>query len=92
MALYDLLMSKSTQVAFKLDNESLTRVDELASERSQSRAALLRTAVSDLLRRQREEEIDASLAEGYRLQPPEPEAARWADVSVEGLETSGLDW
>lgn len=85
-------MSRSTQVAFQLDDAALAAVDELATERSLSRAAVLRTAVHDLLARQREANIDAALAAGYGHSPPGAETAAWAELSVEGLEAGDLDW
>lgn len=85
-------MAAVTQVAFQLDNESLQRIDELATARSSSRAEVLRGAVRELLRRQREAAIDEQLADGYAATPPGPEERAWAELSLEGLRAADLDW
>lgn len=85
-------MRKSTQVAFQLDDAALAAIDELAAERALSRAAVLRTAVHELLAGQREAKIDAALAAGYGQSPPGAETVAWAELSVEGLEAGDLDW
>jgi hypothetical protein len=85
-------MAKVIQVAFQLDVESLRLLDELAARQASSRAEVLRTAVGELLRRHREADIDARLAAGYAIDPPGPEEAAWAEISVEGLRATDLDW
>ncbi len=90
--LYGQFMANVTQVAFQLDNESLRRVDALAATTSRSRAHVLRTAVHELLRAQREAAIDAHLAAGYGAEPPGPELDAWAELSIEGLRDADLDW
>lgn len=85
-------MGNVTQVAFQLDNDSLRELDALAVAESASRAAILRAAVDELLRRRREEAIDAQLAAGYAARPPGSEVAAWAELSIEGLRAAELDW
>ncbi|MGH8575226.1 MAG: hypothetical protein ACREX8_22050 [Gammaproteobacteria bacterium] len=85
-------MSKVTQVAFQIDNETLRLVDAVASRESHSRAEVLRTAVREMLARRHEAEIDAELASGYGVQPPAREEDAWADLSVDGLQAADLDW
>ncbi|MGH3931625.1 MAG: ribbon-helix-helix domain-containing protein [Pseudonocardiaceae bacterium] len=85
-------MSKVTQVAFQIDNETLSEIDKLVSGEFRSRAEVLRTAVSEMLARRREVEIDAKLTAGYGAAPPALEDEAWADLSVEGLEAADLDW
>ncbi|MCA1673859.1 MAG: ribbon-helix-helix domain-containing protein [Actinobacteria bacterium] len=85
-------MSKVTQVAFQIDNETLSQIDALVSSEFPSRAEVLRTAVREMLARRREAQIDAELATGYGAQPPRREDEAWADLSVEGLQAADLDW
>lgn len=88
-------MSKVTQVAFQIDNETLDQVDALVSSEFRSRAEVLRAAVREMLARRREAEIDADLAAGYGVRPPDQENQEdkvWADLSVEGLQAADLDW
>lgn len=85
-------MSRATQVAFQLDDESLAAVDVLAEQGSRSRAEVLRIAVREFLTRRREEAIDARLAEGYGVRPPGCEEDQLAERSVEGLQAANLDW
>lgn len=85
-------MSKVTQVAFQLDNETLSEIDALVSAEFSSRAEVLRTAVSEMLARRREVKIDAKLAAGYGVAPPAREDEAWADLSIEGLRAADLDW
>ena len=85
-------MATVTQVAFQLDNESLRLIDELAAASSSSRAEVLRGAVRELLRQQREAAIDEQLAAGYAAKPPGPEGRAWAELSLEGLRAADLDW
>jgi Arc/MetJ-type ribon-helix-helix transcriptional regulator len=85
-------MSKVTQVAFQIDDETLSQVDALVSSEFRSRAEVLRTAVREMLARRHEAEIDAELAAGYGVQPPAREDEAWADLSVEGLQAADLDW
>ncbi len=85
-------MSKVTQVAFQIDNETLSKVDALVSGEFRSRAEVLRTAVREMLARRHEAEIDAELAAGYGAQPPAHEDDAWAELSVEGLQAADLDW
>jgi len=85
-------MSKVTQVAFQIDNETLRDIDALVSGEFRSRAEVLRAAVSEMLARRREVEIDAELATGYGVAPPAREDEAWADLSLEGLKAADLDW
>ncbi|MGH3870802.1 MAG: hypothetical protein ACRDSR_04680 [Pseudonocardiaceae bacterium] len=85
-------MSDVTQVAFQIDNEVLLQVDALVTSQFPSRAAVLRTAVDEMLARRREAAIDAQLAAGYGVSPPAQEEQEWADLSVEGLRAANLDW
>ena len=85
-------MATVTQIAFQLDNESLRRIDELAAARSSSRAEVLRGAVRELLRQEREAAIDEQLDAGYAANPPGPEERAWAELSLEGLRSADLDW
>ncbi|MGI8728886.1 MAG: ribbon-helix-helix protein, CopG family [Solirubrobacteraceae bacterium] len=85
-------MGKTTQVAFQIDDRSLRGIDELAAGQASSRAAVLRTAVHELLAAQREASIDAQLAAGYGAQPPGAEDEAWTESSLEGLRAADLDW
>ncbi|MCP9490061.1 MAG: hypothetical protein MSC31_09325 [Solirubrobacteraceae bacterium MAG38_C4-C5] len=85
-------MSKATQIAFQLDNESLRQIDELATAKSWSRAQVLRVAVDELLATRREATIDAQLAAGYGAQPPGAEEDAWAEMTVDALRTADLAW
>jgi len=85
-------MGKTTQVAFQIDDRSLRRIDEIAAGQAISRAAVLRTAVHELLAAQREASIDAQLAAGYGAQPLGAEDAAWTEASLEGLRAADLDW
>ncbi|MGH8931835.1 MAG: ribbon-helix-helix protein, CopG family [Egibacteraceae bacterium] len=85
-------MGKPKQVAFQIDDGDLAEIDALASAESRSRADLLRTAVREWLARRREAAVDAALAKGYRDLPQGQEEGVWADLSLQGLEASDLDW
>jgi len=85
-------MSSVTQVAFQLDSSSVVELDKIAADRSSSRAEVLRTAVRELLARHREASIDAQLAAGYGVRPPDAESTALADVSIDGLQSTDLDW
>lgn len=85
-------MGSSTQIAFQLDDESLTEVDRLAGGEFASRAQVIRTAVHEWLARRREAQVDIALAAGYGDEPGGTEVGAWADLSVEGLEAGQLDW
>ncbi len=89
---YDQSMSKVTQVAFQIDNETLSQIDALVSGEFRSRAEVLRTAVREMLARRHEADIDAKLAAGYGVAPPAQEDKVWAELSVEGLQAADLDW
>ncbi len=86
-------MSDVTQVAFQLDNDGLSKLDELVERHEfRSRAEVLRAAVHEFIARRRESRIDAELAAGYGVQPPGSEDAALAELSVEGLGEADLDW
>ncbi|MGQ0629539.1 MAG: ribbon-helix-helix protein, CopG family [Sporichthyaceae bacterium] len=85
-------MGNVTQVAFQIDDASLSAVDALAAQAAQSRAEVLRTAVRELLARHREAAVDAALERGYGAVPPDPEQLAHADLSVAGLAVAELDW
>ncbi len=85
-------MSKTIQVAFKLSAADLDAVDALVPAHHDSRAAALRSAVRELLRRRRDEAIEDALETGYRDVPPTAEEARWAETSVEGLAGADVEW
>jgi Arc/MetJ-type ribon-helix-helix transcriptional regulator len=86
-------MSSVTQVAFQIDGDRLAALDGLVADHVfRSRAEVLRTAVDEFLRRRREERIDAELEAGYRAAPAGSDEATLADVSVDGLEATDLDW
>jgi len=96
--MYGCVMGSSTQVAFQLDDASLASIDAIAAGESCSRAEVLRTAVREMLRRRREEEIDRQLAAGYAAVPETAEELAFAEVSRKGLkaadlgEWADLDW
>lgn len=85
-------MSNVTQVAFQIDNDTLSEIDALVSSEFPSRAEVLRTAVHEMLARRREAAIDAALIAGYGVHPPAQEDQAWAELSVEGLQAADLDW
>lgn len=85
-------MGSVTQIGFQLDDESLAELDALASREAHSRAEVLREAVRRFLAQRREEDIDARLAAGYRDVPPGLIENELAEVSVQGLRNSHLDW
>lgn len=90
--LYDGLMGGVTQVAFQIDDRSLTALDALVAERYRSRAEVIRLAVQEWLARAREQQVDAALARGYEAEPAGDEERSWAELSVEGLRAGDLDW
>lgn len=92
VALHDRVMSKSIQVAFTLDRDDLTEVEELVPEVYESRAAALRDAVRQMLERRRQSAIDAALERGYADVPSQVEERVWAEASMEGLASADLDW
>jgi metal-responsive CopG/Arc/MetJ family transcriptional regulator len=63
-------MSKIIQVP--IDEPLLEALDEASKEHGTSRAALVRTACRDFLRRWRERKLDEQYAEGYRRIPDDP--------------------
>lgn len=84
-------MGAVTQVAFQLDNASVAAIDAMAARESRSRAEVLRLAVAELLKRQREAEIDAQLEAGYAAVPPNDEDLAFAEVGRKGLKAAKLD-
>lgn len=90
--LYDVLMAKSRQIAFQIDDEALEAIDALTPSEFSSRAEVIRVAIRDWLGRRRAEAVDEALAKGYGLNPPSGPEEVWADRSLEGLDAAHLDW
>jgi len=90
--LYDDVMENVKQVAFQIDTKSLAEIDALTPSEFSSRAEVIRVAVHDWLARRRAEAVDAALARGYGVSPQGDVEDAWAGRSMEGLESSNLDW
>jgi Arc/MetJ-type ribon-helix-helix transcriptional regulator len=74
----------TTQVAIRLDDDLLARLDWLVTRCSfDSRADAVRAALVELAERERQREIGEQIAEGYRRIPqtadelPAPDFATW---------------
>lgn len=89
---YGCAMGKTTQVAFQIDDDSLTEIDALVTGQYRSRAEVIRVAVHDWLARRHAEQVDVVLARGYGVTPTGPDEDVWAELSVQGLEAGELDW
>ncbi|HVL52034.1 MAG TPA: ribbon-helix-helix protein, CopG family [Actinomycetota bacterium] len=85
-------MENVKQVAFQIDTKSLAEIDALTPSEFSSRAEVIRVAVHDWLARRRAEAVDAALARGYGVSPQGDVEDAWAGRSMEGLESSNLDW
>lgn len=81
-----------TQVAFQLSDHDLERIDQMVPEDFPSRAEALRTAVKFWLEAVEQRRIDAALAAGYQIVPQGEAEEQWAEVSVEALDSSRLEW
>jgi metal-responsive CopG/Arc/MetJ family transcriptional regulator len=68
------------QTLVQLTDELVTALDDRAARLKVSRSQLIRTAIEEYLRADREAEIDAAIVEGYTRMPPEPD--RWAEASA----------
>lgn len=67
----------------QLSDELLALLDKEAGRRGLSRSALIRAAVEEYLRDEREAEIDRQIIEGYgRIPPATPD--EWGDLQAEG--------
>jgi metal-responsive CopG/Arc/MetJ family transcriptional regulator len=62
-------------IQIPLDQELLAELDRASRERRSSRAALIREACRDWLRRLRERRLDEIYEEGYRRIPPDSAAS-----------------
>lgn len=82
----------STQIAVRLDDELLERLDWLVARCDfENRAEAVRAALSDLAERERQREIGEQIAEGYRRVPPsEAETVQTATALFPGLPPD--DW
>lgn len=85
-------MGNVTQIAFQIDVDTLAALDEVAARESVARSEILRVAVRHFLARRREDDIEARLAAGYGDVPPTQEERDLAEVSLDGLHASELDW
>lgn len=68
------------QTLVQLNDELLARLDERAGRLGVSRSELIRRAIDDFLRDEREAALDAAIVEGYRRVPQEPDP--WADAAA----------
>lgn len=69
----------STQVAVRLDDELLERLDWLVVRCGfDSRAEAVRAALIDLAERERQRDIGEQIAEGYRRIPQTEEEIAWS--------------
>jgi metal-responsive CopG/Arc/MetJ family transcriptional regulator len=69
------------QTLVQLTDELLALVDERAARLGKSRSELIRTALEQYLRADRDAAIDAAIVEGYRRVPP-PEHDPWAAAAA----------
>jgi Arc/MetJ-type ribon-helix-helix transcriptional regulator len=81
-----------TQVAFQLSDHDLEMIDQMVPAEFRSRAEALRTAVRFWLENVEQRRIDAALAAGYQVLPPGEAEEQWAEISVEALGSSQLEW
>ena len=68
------------QTLVQFTDDLLASLDEFAVRSGRSRSELIRDAVEQYLREQREVEIDEAIAEGYSRIPPSEPAEAYADA------------
>lgn len=79
-------MSFGTQIAVRLDDELVARLDELVREgRFASRADALRHAVQAYVDRERRRRVGEAIAEGYRRLPQTEEETAGAEESARAM-------
>lgn len=69
------------QTMVQLSHELLESLDQEAARRRTSRSALIRAAVEEFLRADREAEIGKRIADGYRRIPPAT-PDQWGDLAA----------
>jgi metal-responsive CopG/Arc/MetJ family transcriptional regulator len=74
------MMVARQQTLVQLTDELVTALDDRAERLKVSRSQVIRTAIEEYLRADREAEIDAAIVEGYTRIPPEPDP--WAEASA----------
>lgn len=73
----------TSQIAVRLDNALLESVDELvASGVMESRADVVRQAITQLLERRQQEHIDQLMLAGYRTTPSTPAEDAAAEAAL----------
>lgn len=91
--MYDVVMSKTTQVAFMLSDHELDRLDALVPDPFPSRAAALRAAVHDWLEVRSRHDIDQALEQGYADVPEDTAmTGGLAAAAQRALTDRDLDW
>ncbi|MFP5487531.1 MAG: CopG family ribbon-helix-helix protein [Acidimicrobiia bacterium] len=73
----------SSQVAVRLDDQLLGELDWLVTRcEYETRADAIRAALSELVRRERDREIDERIVAAYTAAPPSTDEAIPADLAV----------
>lgn len=73
----------TTQIAIRLENSLLNKVDDLvASGAMDNRAEVVRTALSLLLQQREQERIDRLIVDGYTSSPSTPAEDAAAEASL----------
>jgi len=79
------MATRTKIIQVPVGEELLGSLDELARERGQSRAALIREACERLLKQLEDERLDREYEEGYRKFPEGEEEEAWAKIGEERL-------
>lgn len=74
-----------TQTLVQLTDDLLAQLDARAAREGCNRSQLIREALADYLRDDREAELDRLIVEGYTRQPQTAEELALADVSAQLL-------
>jgi len=79
-------MPMGTQLAVRLDDDTLAQIDELVKKgRFGSRTDALRAAMSSYLENERRRQVGDAIAEGYRLIPQSDEEIEGAEQSARAM-------
>lgn len=71
-----------TQTLVQLNDELLGLLDERAARERRSRSALIREALEQFLRDERDAEVGRRIAEGYRRHPQTEDEGAWAEAAA----------
>lgn len=76
-------MPSGTQLAVRLDDDTVAQIDELVRRgRFTSRTEALRAAMSSFLENERRRQVGEAIAEGYRLIPQSDEEIARAEQAA----------